>query len=99
MSKQTNSTAELLSMMQTDQDMIETFKADPVRALATVTAPPHSPMVYRIVVSSLGLTVVATVIGAIVLANNGNSVPEILVAIGTASVGALAGLLAPQPQE
>lgn len=52
---------------------------------------------YRLVVAVLGLTVVASVTGAIVLALSGQSTPEVLVALGSAAIGGLAGLLAPSP--
>lgn len=52
---------------------------------------------YRIVVVVLGLTVVASVVGAIALALIGQSTPEVIVALGSAAIGGLAGLLAPSP--
>ena len=52
---------------------------------------------YRIVVAVLGLTVVGSIVGAILLALNGLSTPEVLVALGSAAIGGLAGLLAPSP--
>jgi hypothetical protein len=52
---------------------------------------------YRIVVVVLGLTVVASVVGAIVLTLIGKSTPEVIVALGSAAIGGLAGLLAPSP--
>jgi len=45
----------------------------------------------------LGVAVIASVIGAIMLALAGQSTPEVLVALGSAAVGAMAGLLAPSP--
>jgi hypothetical protein len=45
----------------------------------------------------LGLTVVASVVGAIVLTLIGKSTPEVIVALGSAAIGGLAGLLAPSP--
>jgi hypothetical protein len=55
--------------------------------------------IYRIVVSALGLVVLIAVCGSIYLAiNQVSNTPEILVAIGSAAVGALAGLLAPSPK-
>jgi hypothetical protein len=45
----------------------------------------------------LGLTVVASVVGAIVLTLSGASTPEVIVALGSAAIGGLAGLLAPSP--
>ncbi|MFZ3087981.1 MAG: hypothetical protein WA123_07945 [Methylotenera sp.] len=58
--------------------------------------------IYRIVVASLGGTVLIVVIGAIMLVatHSGTGdvkIPELLTAIGSAAVGALAGLLAPSP--
>jgi hypothetical protein len=52
---------------------------------------------YRIVVAVLGLTVMASVVGAIVLTLSGPSTPEVIVALGSAAIGGLAGLLAPSP--
>jgi hypothetical protein len=58
---------------------------------------PKDVWLYRMVVATLSLTVVASVIGAITLAMASRSTPEILVALGSAAVGGLAGLLAPSP--
>ena len=52
---------------------------------------------YRIVVAVLGLTVVGSVFGAILLTLSGESTPEVIVALGSAAIGGLAGLLAPSP--
>jgi len=54
--------------------------------------------IYRMVVGALGLAVLSALVGAIALAVNGvDKTPDILTAIGSAAVGALAGLLAPPP--
>jgi len=53
--------------------------------------------IFRLVVVSLGLCMFASLVGAIVLAARGTETPEILVALGSAAVGGLAGLLAPSP--
>ena len=50
---------------------------------------------YRIIVAALGLTVVASVIGAIALAMTDQNTPEVLVALGSAAIGGLAGFLVP----
>jgi len=52
---------------------------------------------YRMVVAVLGLTVVSSVVGTIALAMAGQSTPEVIVALGSAAIGGLAGLLAPSP--
>jgi hypothetical protein len=53
--------------------------------------------IYRMVVGVLGLTVISSLVGAIVLTIVGQSTPEVIVALGSASIGGLAGLLAPSP--
>jgi hypothetical protein len=49
------------------------------------------------VVGALGLVVLLAILGAILLAVNGKTIPEVLTALGSAAGGALAGLLAPSP--
>jgi hypothetical protein len=58
-------------------------------------------MVYRTVVLSLGSVAIIAVLGSIVLQFGGtaaNEQPPLLLALGSAAVGALAGLLAPSPR-
>jgi hypothetical protein len=84
-----------------DKAFEDQLKADPVQTLSSLATPvlENDPWVYRIVVSSLGLTVLASVLGAIALeAIGADEIPTLLTALGSAAVGALAGLLAPQPQ-
>lgn len=50
---------------------------------------------YRMIIAAFGLTLVATVIGAIVLAMTQKQTPEALVALGSAAIGGLAGFLVP----
>ncbi len=57
----------------------------------------HDVWVYRIVVITLGLSVLSSLIGGILLAVQDRQPPELLVALGSAAVGGLAGLLAPSP--
>jgi hypothetical protein len=59
--------------------------------------------IYRAVVVVLGVIVIATVFGGIYIAVIGRGeptmkLPDAIVAIGSAAVGALAGLLAPSPK-
>jgi hypothetical protein len=58
--------------------------------------------IYRCVVVILGITVLATVLGGLGIvifqhADANAKLPDSIVAIGSAAVGALAGLLAPSP--
>ena len=54
--------------------------------------------IYRIAVLVLGFVVLAAVVGAIWLNLADKSIPELLIALGSASVGAIAGLLSPTPR-
>lgn len=47
---------------------------------------------YLLVVVSLGLTTISTVMGTIILACYGKTIPNALVAIGSVAVGALGGI-------
>ncbi len=63
--------------------------------------PPHEPEdipVYHTVVKILGVVSIMAVAGFITLAVLGKAIPESLVAVGSAAIGALAGLLAPSPK-
>ena len=53
--------------------------------------------IYRAVVVVLGFMVVSSLVGTIVLVMTDHSTPEIIVALGSAAIGGLAGLLAPAP--
>lgn len=52
------------------------------------------PWVYRIVVGMLGLLVLSVVLGAVVL---GKDISQGILALASASVGGLVGLLVPSP--
>lgn len=68
-----------------------------IDSLEQVPSPLQSDVfIYRLVVTFLGLTVIGTVIGGFILTfKAGAEIPQGLVALGSAAVGALAGLLAP----
>ncbi len=59
----------------------------------------NDPWIYRIVVIVLGLVMLTGAGGSIALAlvPTAKDVPTILIALGSAAVGAMAGLLAPSP--
>ena len=52
---------------------------------------------YRMAISVLGTLALTAAIGSIVLVSLGKTTPESLIALGSASVGALVGLFAPSP--
>jgi uncharacterized integral membrane protein len=59
----------------------------------------NDPWIYRIIVIVLGLVMLIGAGGSVALAlvPTAKEVPTILIALGSAAVGALAGLLAPSP--
>ena len=81
-------------MAELEQDILE-----PREVVKQATAGPLQTdvWVYRMVVFSLGLTVLLALIGGVILALLGKTIPEVLVALGSAAIGALAGLLVPAP--
>ncbi|MBM4284751.1 MAG: hypothetical protein FJ128_05825 [Deltaproteobacteria bacterium] len=98
----------LVDRLLADPDLLAKVKADPQKELPQVARevigglPPigPDPLLYRIVVGSLGATVLSVVLGTIVLAAYKiGPIPDLLTAIGSAAVGALAGLLAPSPRQ
>ncbi len=96
-----DSDRELAIMIAKDKSLEEEIRKDPAKAIAKIIESPLKEVpsdigIYRIVVSALGLTVLLVVSGGIYLAaNKVTPTPEILIALGSAAVGALAGLLAP----
>jgi len=92
------SVQELAVKVAENPDLVELIKKDPVKALQNLATPLQTDvLLYRIVVSSLGAAMLIALIGAIVLVAFGKETPDVLVAIGSAAIGALAGLLAPSP--
>ena len=94
---------QLAAAIRSDPDLEKKFKADPANTLEQMRfwQIPNTT-VYKIVVSSLGAAVIVSLLGAILITLNLGAVeniPDILVATASAAVGALAGLLAPQPNE
>jgi hypothetical protein len=77
--------------------------ADPAGTLKklAVSAPIPDTTVYRIVVGALALVVVLAMVGALYLAmrsaNGTANIPDLVTALGSGALGALAGLLAPSP--
>src|SRR5437879_5132417 len=64
---------------------------------STPASPPRDDSLYRLVVMVLGAVVIIALIGALMvtMAGKGRQVPEVVVALGSGAVGALAGLISP----
>jgi hypothetical protein len=92
----------LAQRVATDSELAQRIQADPVGELATIASiePAYKKDVwtYRLVVIMLGGVAVGVVAGAIFLFALGKGeLPSGVIALGSAAVGALAGLLAPSP--
>jgi len=89
-------------MVAGDPGLQEQLKQDPVATLQNLARPPSGgdKWIYRLVVIALGLTGLFVVVGVFTLKalNNDTTIPDALVAIGSAAIAALAALLAPTPR-
>ena len=98
MSKRIETLRQLAAALDADPALAARVKANPAEVIGGLATPLQSDVwIYRIVVGALALAILGSVAGAIVLALQDRAIPEVLLAIGSASVGALAGLLAPSP--
>ncbi len=97
--QQWSNATDLAAAVAKDPALQREVKDDPVSALSRLAAPAFQSdkWVYRMVVLSLGLTMLSVVGTSFALFLRGHRIPDVLVAIGTAAVGAIAGLLAPSP--
>ncbi|MEM7069028.1 MAG: hypothetical protein AAF478_09100 [Pseudomonadota bacterium] len=94
---------QLSSSLRSNPELLEQMKTDPNTVLDQLS-PNQIPdtRVYRIVVISLGAAIIIALVGAILITfyeKSGSEIPDILIATASAAVGALAGLLAPQPSQ
>jgi hypothetical protein len=99
MPRRVESVEDLAEMVREDPALARDISTRPAEAIAELAAPlEHDVWIYRIVVGALSLVAVFSIVGAIVVAvgTSDAQVPDAVVALGSAAVGALAGLLAPQ---
>ena len=94
------SVPQLLAEVVRNPDLEQALRDNPTKAISEFAGSPlqTDPWIYRIVVTSLGLVVVLAVLGGIILGRTQTPVPEVLLALGSGAIGALAGLLAPSPR-
>jgi hypothetical protein len=92
------SVQELVAEIGADTTIQADQKVKLLTDLQTVT-PSQDKWTYRMVVISLGVALIITIMGGIYinLIGQAKPLPEGLIAIGSAAVGALAGLLVPSP--
>jgi len=99
MAKETSkSIQELVADIGADATLQPDQKVKLLTGLQSITPPLQSDKwIYRLVVIALGVGLTFTIIGGIAsnLTGQAKPLPDGLIAIGSAAVGALAGLLAP----
>ena len=97
---QIQSATDIVAKIAQDPQFEAAVRENPADAIARVAAPmplQNDNWIYRIVVGSLGSVILITIIGGLYLAYVGKNLPEGIIALSSAAVGALAGLLAPSP--
>jgi hypothetical protein len=87
--------ARLASRLKTEADPVAVIQetADNVEAAAWQ----GDRVLYRVAIGVLGGLALIAAVGALILVALGKTTPESVVALGSASVGALVGLFAPSP--
>jgi hypothetical protein len=99
MARRVESVEDLAEMVREDPVLAREIQSRPAETIADLAAPlEHDVWIYRIVVGALSFVAIFSIVGAIIVAvgTNDTQVPDAVVALGSAAVGALAGLLAPQ---
>jgi hypothetical protein len=99
MPRRVESVEDLAEMVREDPALAREISTRPAETIAELAAPLERDVwIYRIVVGALSLVALVAIVGAIVVAvsTSDTQVPDAVVALGSAAVGALAGLLAPQ---
>jgi len=99
-----NSASQMIKLFRADSDLVKRLKEeDPLTVLEEVQkkaegmAWKQDTLVFRIAVIVLGLLALIAAVGSIILVSLGLNTPEVLVALGSAAVGALVGLFASSP--
>jgi hypothetical protein len=94
---QIQSASDVVTRIANDPQFEAAVKANPREAISAAMSPLPDNWIYRIIVGSLGLICLLAIIGEIYLVAMGKFLPEGVIALASAAVGALAGLLAPTP--
>lgn len=98
--RRASTATDLAELVREDPELQAEVRKDPVETLERLSRPLESDLwIYRIVVGTLSFSILAVIIATtvIVLTQEPVEIPDVLVAIGTGAIGALAGLLAPVP--
>ena len=90
----------LASRLKTDADPLAVLKTTAETAISR-SEPAYlgDQVLYRIAVGVLGALALLAALGSIGLTAVGEATPDVLIALGSAAVGALVGLFAPSPSK
>ena len=102
-----NSFEDFKKTLSNSSKLQQEFRTDPIQALDNfdVRNPKETDSwIYRIIVLMLGLSIIAIIVGLILLAfwdrrNPDSQLITIFATISSGAIGALAGLLAPSPNK
>jgi hypothetical protein len=105
MEEQKRSAQQMVEIVREDPERLKLLKAKGLPELQKLAkeaekATPayiNDPWLYRIAIIVLGSLAIMAAVGSLILTVNGRTTPEVLVALGSAAVGALVGLFAPSP--
>ena len=106
MEVQTRSAGQMVKMFSADPVLLERLKTEPIKVLKETAAKAEALskpayigdiVLYRIAVIVLGSLALIAAVGSVIFVLGGKTTPEVLVALGSAAVGALVGLFAPSP--
>lgn len=97
----------MMNILETNPDLQKEVSKDPVagmekiRVQATKAEKEYDrekdKLLYRLALGILGLIALSTAAAAVVFGLQEKTIPEVLVALGSASVGSMVGLFAPSP--
>ncbi len=92
---------EAARLMEKDDELQNKMREDPVGTLKTMGVMPllTDYWIYRGVIVVLGLVIIMTVAGSVLLAFHGKTIPEGVFVLAGTCAGAMAGLLAPSPNK
>ncbi len=92
---------DLLTRVQEDPNFREQLMQNPEAVLRGIEDVPPQMLgwIYVGVIATLGVVVLAAIIGGIALSAAGKAVPDSLIALGSTALGGLVGLLARSPEE
>ena len=97
--RRASTATDLAELVRDDPDLQAEVRKDPVETLERLSRPLENDLwIYRIVVGTLAFSILAVIVAStVIVITQDADVPDVLVAIGTGAIGALAGLLAPVP--